>query len=133
MICHVTNTPLTKRPYRGADTTSFRTYQVFLDADCRFMLPGLLALCEKNGIDVTEKEIGNLIVFVNTKKTLIKIIACNGTIDPVLGVYRMPPAFASGHFSLDIIAQIPRAFGYSGHFDISEAMAKALEKKMKVH
>jgi hypothetical protein len=134
MQSHVTNTPLTKRLYRGDGQGGFRTHQVFLDADCRFMLPGLLALCESSGIDITEKEVGNLIVFVNTKKTLIKILACNGTTDPVLGVYRIPPGYPHGaNFDLSVIAEIPKAFGYSGQLDIAAAMKTALEKKMRVH
>lgn len=130
---HITNTPLgPKRGYKGTTTNVVRTHQVFLDADCRYMIDGLLKVCSDAKIDVTDKPVGNLIVFVNTSRTLIKVIACNGTIDPVLGVYRIPPGYPHGaKFDLSVISEIPKAFGYGGHLDIQEAMKLALEKKLR--
>ncbi len=133
MQSHITNTPLTTRPYGSgrAAITRTRIHQVFLDADLRYQLGGLLELCGKHSIDVSEKPHGNLVVFVNTSKDMIKVIACNGTIYPVLATYRLPREFTGAkRFDLNIISEIPKAFMARGGLDIQAAMKEVLEKKL---
>ena len=103
-----------------------------MEADLRYQLPGLLELCGKHGINVSEKPHGNLVVFVNTSKDMIKVVACNGTAFPVLACYRLPTEFTgSKRFDLNIIAEIPKAFKAGGRgLDIQAAMKEVLEKKL---
>jgi hypothetical protein len=132
MQSHVKNEPLTTRPYGSGSTalSRVRIHQVFLDADLRYQLPGLLELCGKHEIDIASKPHGNLVVFVNTAKDMIKVLACNSSTLPVLACYRLPSGSRGQQFDLNIIAEIPKAFMARGSLDVQAAMKNVLEKKL---
>ena len=120
----VANAPALERaenvPPRGAP----RIQQVFLDADLRPMARGLVETCLAHGIDVTRREHGELIVFLNRKRDYIKVLACNRSEQPVLCCYRLPHGQV---YDLSIIGEIPAAFRLDGTVDISKAMRQAVE------
>jgi len=132
MRSHVRHIPLARVLSRSSSSNKeTRIVQVFIDSDLRFSMPGLLALCKKNKIKVEDRGPGNLIVFVNTAKNMIKAIACNGTADPILTTYPIPKGYPRGHkFDLSVISEIPRAF-HGGRLDIADAMRQSLLKKME--
>lgn len=127
MTKYIVNKPVVKSVTGLEPTSGTRTIQVFLNADCRLMIPGLVALCKRHKIAVEEKVRGQLVVFLNTARNYLKVIACNGTPSPVLACYRLPRG--SVH-DLSIIAEIPAAFNQHGEVEFDVALRRALEKHL---
>ncbi len=120
----ITNEVAIKKPSLGT-TSGTKIIQVFLDADCRFMLGGLIALCKKNKLFIEEMAVGQMIVFINTARNYIKLLACNGTPSPILACYRLPRGRI---IDLAIVAEIPKAFK-GGNLDYDEALRAAISKR----
>lgn len=106
-----------------------KVIQVFLDTDMRYSFHGLIQICTENKIKIEEKEHGEFIVFLNTKRNYLKIIACNGTEYPILAAYQVPNRI----IDLRIISHIPKAFNASGRFEIDKATQVFLESKNLGH
>jgi hypothetical protein len=123
----IENKPLYKprvaTPVDPPKGTAVRVHQVFLNADCRYQIPGLTALCLKNKIRVDLMGTGQMVVFVNTKRDMLKILACNGTPSPVLAQYR---ASSRIHDLVSVIQYIPQAFRQDGRLDLDEALRLAV-------
>ena len=99
--------------------------QCFLDANLACMLPGFLKVLDKHGIDIEKLGKGNLIPFINRKKNYIKVVACNGTRNPVVGAYRLPQGRI---YDLRILGEIPSAFRADGNIDFDSALKAVLDK-----
>jgi hypothetical protein len=101
------------------------TLSVFFDTDMRLSFDGLIDLCKKNKLKIQEFDYGKLIVFVNTARTHIKILACNNSEAPVIGAYRMPHGRI---YDLRVIQNIPKAFS-GGRINFDEETRELLEDK----
>lgn len=104
--------------------------QCFLDTDMRMSFNGLGKLLLKNNIQIQSKEVGEFIVFINSRHTYLRIMACNGTPHPVIASYRVP---SKTPIDLRVIAMIPKAFNASGKFDIDQATAVLLRKELGIN
>lgn len=107
-----------------------KLHQVFLDADLRYQLPGLKLLMEKEKIRYDLMDPGLLIVFVNRRRDFIKIIACNGTPNPILCLYRTEHVI---HDLIPVIQFIPQAFKQNGTLDLNHALRLSLNKYFPKH
>jgi len=110
---------------RAAPARRARVVQCFVDADLRYMIPGLVEVCRKNGVDVSKLERGSLVPFINRERTFIKVLACNGSAFPVLGCYRLPRGRV---YDLRVLGEIPSAFRADGGIDMDEAIRSTVEK-----
>lgn len=99
--------------------------QCFLDSDLRNGHDGLSSLAKKNGIQTSDLNPGEFVVFINTAKTKVKVYAARNTI-----VYlRM----AKGErVNLNIIREIPRVFK-GGMINYDSALGAAVIKQMATH
>lgn len=116
------------RDQLGSPTTRNNTpklHQVFMDADLRYQLPGLLKQLQRQRIPYYEMDAGILIVFVNRRRDFIKIVACNGTPNPVLCVYRTDKVIQN---LIPVIQFIPKCFQQDGRLDLEKALALSLER-----
>lgn len=124
----ITNTPILKKPQMGKTAGhDVRVHQVFIDADLRCQIDGLMNLCRKHKLRPEYFDRGQLIVFINTARNYIKVLACNGSPAPVLASYRLP----SGRiYDLSAVQYIPEAFNSNGAVDFDYALKTALENKL---
>ena len=92
---------------------------IFQDADCRYGEPGLCDLAKKH-VELDALRPGELLIFVNTQKTMVKILATTGYGFCVTG-FRSPV----GRIELRALKHIPAAFN-GGEIRYDKALAKAL-------
>lgn len=110
-------------PKRGA-----RVQQCFLNTDLRYSAPGLIHLCDENGIDVSKRKHGELIVFINTARDHIKVLACNESTQPVVASYRLPKGRI---YDLRVVSEITKAFRADGTINFNKAMKNVLDKLLE--
>ncbi len=102
-----------------------KVLQVVIDADCRCMIPGLMAVAKKLGFEVLKCPPGTMLVFINTRRNYIKTLHFNATLSPVMSAYRL----AEGSiYDLRVIGEIPNAMLGNGRIDFDQALQLALEK-----
>jgi hypothetical protein len=104
-----------------------RVQQCFLDTDLRLGIPGLIQLCEENKINLEERRVGEMIVFINHRRDQIRVLACNGTKSPVMAAYRMPEGRI---YDLRVIGEIPRAFRSAGEINFDKALENVLRRHL---
>ena len=97
--------------------------QCFVDADLRCGHLGLTALAKKNGVKVGDLAPGEYVVFINTRRTRVKIYAASNVI-----AYLNAPRGVS--IDLRVIQQIPRAFTGSGALNYDKALENLLNSKL---
>lgn len=122
------NRPLLPRPEAVKPEGRARMQAAFLDVNLSKMVPGLTRICEEHGIHPDKRDYGELIIFMNTARTYLKVMACNRTRYPVIACHRL----ARGRvYDLAIVGEIPRAFKLDGTVDMSQALRKAVERHMQ--
>lgn len=100
-----------------------RLIRLFLDTDLRCSHDGLAEIAAKSKIKVENLTPGELLVFVNSSKTQVKVFAAHNTV----ASHKNP---SGRRLMMDSLRYIPEAFGGSGRIDMDAAIKKALEKVM---
>lgn len=100
-----------------------RILRVVFNADLRNSHDGLEAIAKDFKLKVSELEIGEFVVFMNTRKTAIKIYAAGNTI----AHFKMP---GGKKLNLKTIAMIPRYFNGS-EFRYDQALREVIEKEIR--
>lgn len=100
-----------------------RILQVYLNADMRNGHDGLTKMAKKDKINVGSLDPGQIVVFVNGKKTKVKVYAAN----QVIAYLRLP---AGQYVDLRTIQLIPKAFSAPGRLDYEAALREVLEKEL---
>lgn len=96
-----------------------RLLRIFENADLRCAQDGLTELAKRH-VDASKIKPGELLVFINTDRTMVKVLASTGYGLCVTG-YRSP----SGRLELRALRHLPAAFrGGELHYD--KALAKTL-------
>lgn len=103
--------------------TAGRILQCFVNADLRLGHPGLSALARKYKIDVNQLGAGELVVFINPRRTKMKIFAANQVL-----AYIRP---ASGHVDLNTVRYFPAVFNAKGKIDYDEALKISVTEALK--
>lgn len=98
---------------------------VVKDADMRCRHEGLLAQAISRGATKKQLASGNVVVFLNSKKSQVAILGFKNTEDKfgVLATWKSP----HGRVPMDAIQHIPEFYGGEG-FRMESAVKKALEK-----
>lgn len=91
----------------------------FPNSDMRRGHAGLSEYATKAGKDVTKLQPGQFLLFVNRKKTQLKLYAAGNCV-----THYKPE---TGRVDLRIVSEIPRAFS-GGKFDYSKALRAVLER-----
>ncbi len=103
--------------------------QVFWNVNMSTNPDGLAAIAKKYGdIDVNSLEPGNYLVFINSARTFMKVLA--GTSTPgatVIAYYRQP----KGRIDLQAIQYVPEAFLGKG-FNYNQALRISLEERLGI-
>lgn len=113
---------LVKRPVIGTAGGKYRPtiMQVFLNADLRGSHNHLIELAKAHKLDLTSLEHNEAVVFINKRRTLMKIYVTGNTF-----------SFTRRDFiDLDAVRQIPKAFGANGDFSYDEALRLSLTEKL---
>lgn len=101
---------------------SSKILRVFLGADLRCSHDGLNEIAKSNGIEVGTLTPGNFVIFINSKKNMLKLYAANN----VIAFLKLK----SGTIDLRTIAKIPEAFKASGKIDYDSALKKIIEEHL---
>ena len=112
----------------GASTRENRLIRIVFNADLRNSHDGLAAVAKKLRVNVSELEVGEFVVFVNSKQSALKLYAAGNT----LAHFKMPK---NRRMDMRVIAMIPRFFnGKELRYDdaISEMIRKKFLPKSKV-
>lgn len=104
-------------------TSSGRILQCFINADLRLGHPGLSALARKYKINVDQMGAGEFIVFINPRRTKMKIYAANQVL-----AYIRPK---SGHVDLNTVRYFPAVFNAKGKIDYDEALKVSITEALK--
>lgn len=101
-----------------------RILQIVFNADLRCSHDGLTIQAKKAGVTVSDLEIGEFIVFINAKKTMLKIYAAGNTIAHFKnqGYQRI---------NLGILKMIPRFFN-GKELKYDEALAEVIRQEIRV-
>lgn len=104
-----------------------RIIHVFFDVDMRAGQAGLAEVAKKGGKSVKKLQPGEFVCFLNSQKTIIKVLAPTGEADSfgILSQYRSP----HGKIDLNAVDYIPAAFG-AGSFNMNKALRMSLEAKI---
>lgn len=78
------------------DAKAVQVVQIFANANLGCMLNGLSKLCAQYNVSIEDRDVGSLIVFINSAQSYIKIIACNGSKYPLIVAYRLPSGSTIG-------------------------------------
>lgn len=100
-----------------------RILRVVFNTDLRNSHDGLEALAKDLKVKVSELSPGQFIVFMNTRKTAVKIYAAGNTI----AHFRMP---GGKKLNLKTIVMIPKYFS-GGEFKYDQALKEVIEKEIK--
>jgi hypothetical protein len=93
--------------------------QVFLNISMQNQHDGLAEIAMENDVDVKKLKPGQLVVFINSEKTKLKVFGANG----VLAYFRSP----HGRIEMQMIQHIPEAFS-GGGIDFKAALKVTLEQ-----
>lgn len=108
---------LIKKPKFGS-VPKPKISQVFLGADMRCAHEGLSIVAKKYHIDTETLPDNHMLVFINSKRTIMKVFVAGNILAHV----------KRDNISLAAICEIPRAFSYKGTVDYDEALRISLEK-----
>lgn len=96
--------------------------KVFLDTDMRLQHKGLREIASSKKINLSNLDIGEHVIFINTKLNRIKMWS-RGNIISYL--YK-----EKGRIDLQYIGEIPKAFDAHGKVDFDKAVRINLEKRL---
>lgn len=97
--------------------------RVFINVNMRSQHDGLTELAKQNGIHPEKLSTGEYLVFVNTRRTAVKLM----TKEKVIAHYKSP----QGHvIDLNVIKHIPNAFD-GKEINYSKALELAIDQKLK--
>lgn len=97
-----------------------RVIRIFQDADLRGNHKSLSMLASENGIETNGVNPGEFVVFINRKKTMVKVFTGHNTI----AFHKNPDEH---RLAPECLRFIPEAFGADGSLEMSKAIKKALE------
>lgn len=102
-----------------------RLVRVIFNADLRSGHRGLTDACKKVGLNPRDLEVGEYIIFVNTKKTMLKAFASG---ESVVAHFRMP-----GHRTINVkvLRYLPRFFN-GGELRYGAALDELVKKEVRV-
>lgn len=101
-----------------------RIIQVFQNADLRYGLPGLTEICKKHGILAGKILRGHYVVFINSSRTMVKVIASGR----VLAQIRREKG---ERIDLQTISLIPYAFMANGKLSYDDMLVEYFKMKFK--
>jgi hypothetical protein len=113
--------PLSKKITRTQSGNRPRVLQVFLNADMRGSHNFLIEVASKRGIDLLSLKMGEAVVFINRKKTLMKVFVYGNTFSYT----------RRDRIDLNALKHIPSAFGANGEFEYDRALKTTLIEKLK--
>lgn len=99
-----------------------RMLQIVFNADLRCSHLGLSIVAKRLKLDTSDLKIGEFIVFVNTKKTMIKIFAAGNTVAHFKNNDRP--------INMKILGMIPRFFN-GKELKYDEALAEVIKKEIR--
>lgn len=108
--------PLLTKPDYALKRKAYAT-QIFVNADLRANHKGLTSLAKAYGTDIAKLESGNLVLFINRRRTMAKAYACNETI-----AFIKP----SHGISLNVLKFLPKTFGAPGYLSYDAALVSFL-------
>jgi hypothetical protein len=123
-----TNEVIRKQRDSAIVRSRIKVVQAFLDINLSYMHDGLKKICQKNGIKVTNLQLGEVVPFINKSMTYIKVLAGNGTEYPVIAAYRLPPG---RKVSLEVIKDIAVSFRGNGLWEANKTLEAAVLKNLE--
>lgn len=102
---------------------------VILDTDMRSRHTGLRKQLVEKGIDISKLKPGDIIAFLNTRKTMLMVMTVLDEKDSIgfVGHYKSP----HGRVPPEALEFIPRALGANG-FEMNKAIKAGLQKVLGV-
>lgn len=110
--------PLLSRSY--SPSSQMRILQVFLNADLRGSHNSLIVLGKAHGLDLVNLAQGQAVVFINKRRTLMKIYVTGNSFSFT----------RRGFIDLEAIKHLPKSFGANEDFDYDRALAISLEERL---
>lgn len=113
---------LVKTPKAESGSSKPRIAQCFLNADLRGSHNSLRLMANDNGLDLDEIGSNQFVVFVNKKRTLMKVWAGFGTFSFT----------RRERIDLNAIKYLPRVFGATGDLNYDSALEQSLRDRLGV-
>lgn len=110
---------LTRREPQKIPSPIGRVLQCFLNADLRCGHEGLATLAKQNGIDITQLQPGQYVLFINSHKDKLKLYASNN----VVAYLKLS---TGQRLNMATIQLIPKAFRGTGTIDYDKALREVL-------
>lgn len=112
---------LVKKPRTGKTFIVPTILQCFLDADLRGSHNHLIEIGNQHGLDLVNLLPGQVVVFVNKRRTLMKCFVTGNTFS-----FTRREAI-----DLQAISKLPLAFGATGELDYDHALKMSLLERLK--
>jgi len=110
---NVLEVPDTSDPSKDKDD-GLRVAQVFINTDMRTWHKGLAKLCATHGINVDDLTPGQVVVFINNKRTKLKMYCANKIVAYLNN--------GQERLTFEQLSAIPEAFRGPGAYDLGQAL-----------
>jgi hypothetical protein len=99
-----------------------RITRVYFDIDMRQSFEGLREVAKSTKAEIGNTALNTTIVFINTKRTMFKVLQNN----TLIVFYKSP----SGRIPIDVLVYLPQNFGGSD-MEMNDAIRKSLYAKLQ--